>query len=104
VAPFHTISQTQTTKISLPPSHGNFHAYSLCVEYIKYYLHFMDWIGFPQESFNEVRTDCTPAIRMATAQFFPRNSKNALIQDRNVREAMTDEIVDFIRVLSKEVR
>jgi len=39
---------------------------------------------------------------MATAPFFPRNSKNALIQDRNVREAMEDEIVDFVYVLSKD--
>jgi len=93
-SPFHTIS--------LSPSHGKFHAYSLCVEYIKYYRHFMDWIGFPQESFTEIRTDCAPAIRMATAPFFPRNSKNALIQDRNVREAMDDDIMDFVHVLSKD--
>jgi len=63
----------------------------------------MDWIGFPQESFTEIWTDCAPAIRMATAPFFQdRNSKNALIQDRNVREAMEDEIVDFVHVLSKD--
>jgi len=62
----------------------------------------MDWIGFPQESFTEIRTNYAPAIRMATAPFFPRNSKNALLQDRNVREAMNDEIVDIVHVLSMQ--
>jgi hypothetical protein len=40
----------------------------------------MDWIGFFQESFNVIRTDCARAIRMAAAPFFPKNSKNLLIQ------------------------
>jgi len=57
----------------------------------------MDWIGFPQESFTEIRTNYAPAIRMATAPFFPRNSKNALLQ-----EAMNDEIVDIVHVLSMQ--
>jgi hypothetical protein len=39
---------------------------------------------------------------MTTAPFFPRNSKNLLIQDRNVRETMTDGIVDFVHVLFKD--
>jgi hypothetical protein len=38
---------------------------------------------------------------MATVPFFPRNSKNLLIQDRNV-EAMTDGIVHFVHILSKD--
>ena len=42
-----------------------------------------------------------PAIRMTTAPFFPRNSKNPLVQDRNVREAMADGIIDFVHVLSE---
>ena len=62
----------------------------------------MDWIGFPQESFTIIRSDCAPAIRMVTAPFFSRNSKNLLIQDRNVRVATTDSIVDFVHVLSKD--
>ncbi len=36
---------------------------------------------------------------MATAPFFRRNSKNLLVQDRNVREAIADGIIDFIHVL-----
>jgi hypothetical protein len=39
---------------------------------------------------------------MATALFFLKESKNLLIQDRNVREAMTDGNVDFLYVLSKD--
>ena len=36
---------------------------------------------------------------MATAPFFRRNSKNLLVQNRNVREAIADGIIDFIHVL-----
>jgi len=102
-APFHTISQVQSMKISLVPSHGEFHCYYICVEYIKYYRHFMDWIGFPQESFTVTRTDFTPAIRMATSSISstssPRTSMPTSIPSRLLIPAKDSRSTTFHKYL-----
>ena len=47
-------------------------------------------------------TDCAPAISILEALHSPKNSKNLLVQDRNVRAALSDGILSPVHVLSKE--
>jgi len=46
-APFHVISKIQTTKISINPTHSEYNAFSEATERIKYYRHYLAWLGYP---------------------------------------------------------
>ena len=47
-----------------------------------------------------LETDCAPAISILEAPHFPKNSKNLLVQDRNVRAAYRDGILLPVHVIS----
>ena len=99
-APFHVISQVQTTKISLNPTHSEYNAFSIAAEHIKFYRTYLAWLGYPQLAPTPLETDCAPAISILEAPHFPKNSKNLLVQDRNVREAYRAGILLPVHVLS----
>jgi hypothetical protein len=99
-APFHVISQVQTTKISLNPTHSEYNAFSIAAENIKFYRIYLAWLGYPQLAPTPLETDCAPAISILKAPHFPKNSKNLLVQDRNVRAAYRDKILIPVHVLS----
>ena len=100
-APFHVISKIQTTKISLNPTHSEYNAFSIATEHIKVYRRYLAWLGYPQKDPTPLENDCAPAFSILTAPSFPKNSKNLLVQDRNVREAYRDHILTPVHVLSK---
>jgi len=70
-APFHVISKIQTTKISTNPTHSEYNVFSLAT------------------------------FSILLAPQFPKNSKNLIVQDRNVRAAYRDKILTPVHVLSK---
>ena len=92
-APFHVISKIQTTKISINPTHSEYNAFSIATEHIKFYRHYLAWLGYPQEAPTPLENDCAPAFSILMVPHFPKNSKNLLVQDRNVREAYHDQII-----------
>jgi hypothetical protein len=94
------ISQVQRTKISLNPTHSEYNAYTIATEQIKFYRTYLTWLGYPQSGPTPLETDCAPAISILEAPQFPKNSKNLLVQDRNVRAAFHDEIITPVHVLS----
>ena len=102
-APFHVINpfKIQTTKISINPTHSEHNAFSIATEHIKFYRTYLPWLGYPQKDPNPLEMDCAPASSILTAQHFPKNSKNLLVQDRSVREAYHDKILTPVHVLSK---
>ena len=57
-APFHVISQVQTTKISLNPTHSEYKAFSIAAENIKFYRIYLAWLGYPQLAPTPLETDC----------------------------------------------
>ena len=100
-SPFHGISKIQTTKISINPTHSEYNAFSMATKHIKFYRRYLAWLGYPQPEPTPLENDCAPAFSILTAQSFPKNSKNLLVQDRNVREAYRDQILTPVHVLSK---
>ena len=54
----------------------------------------LDWLEYPQTDPTPPETDCAPAISIMDAPHFPKNSKNLLIQDRNIRAAYRDGIIN----------
>ena len=100
-APFHVISKIQTTKISINPTHSEYNAFSMATEHIKIYRRYLAWLGYSQPEPTPLENDCAPAFSILTAPSFPKNSKNLLVQDRNVREAYRDQIITPVHVLSK---
>jgi hypothetical protein len=100
-APFHVISKIQTTKISINPTHSEYNAFSEATERIKYYRHYLAWLGYPQQDPTPLENDCAPAFSILLAPQFPKNSKNLLVQDRNVRAAYEDKVITPVHVLSK---
>ena len=62
---------------------------------------FLAWLGYPQEEPTPLENDCAPAFSILLAPHFPKNSKNRLVQDRDVREAYHDKILTPVHVLSK---
>jgi len=48
-APFHVISKIQTTKISINPTHSEYNAFSVATEHIKFYHHYLVWLGYLKE-------------------------------------------------------
>ena len=100
-APFHVISKIQRTKISINPTHSEYNAFSIATEHIKFYRRYLDWLGYPQADPTPLENDCAPAFSILLAPHFPKNSKNLLVQDRNVREAYRDKILTPVHVLSK---
>ena len=98
-ASFHVISKIQTTKISLNPTHSEYNAFSIATEHIKVYRRYLAWLGYPQRDPTPLENDCAPAFSILTAPSFPKNSKNLLVQDRNVREAYRDQILTPVHVL-----
>ena len=99
-APFHVISHVQKTKITINPTHSEYNAFHHAVEHIKFYRTYLDWLGYPQTDPTPLETDCAPAISIMDAPHFPKNSKNLLIQDRNVRAAYRDGIITPVHVQS----
>jgi hypothetical protein len=95
-APFHVIS-----KISINPTHSEYNAFSIATEHIKFYRRYLAWLGYPQLEPTPLENDCAPAFSILTAPHFPKNSKNLLVQDRNVREAYRDQILRPVHVLSQ---
>jgi hypothetical protein len=100
-APFHVISKIQTTKISINPTYSEYNAFSIATEHSKFYRHYLAWLGYPQEAPTPLENDCAPAFSILMAPHFPKNSKNLLVQDRNVREAYHYKIITLVHVLSK---
>jgi hypothetical protein len=100
-APFHVISKIQRTKISINPTHSEYNAFSIATEHIKFYRRYLAWLGYPQTEPTPLENDCAPAFSILLAPHFPKNSKNLLVQDRNVREAYRDKILTPVHVLSK---
>jgi hypothetical protein len=100
-APFHVISHVQRTKISLNPTHSEYNAFSIATEHIKFYGTYLSWLGLPQFAPTPLETDCAPAISIFETPHFPKNSKNLLVQDQNVRAALRDGILSPVHVLSK---
>ena len=76
-APFHVISQVQTTKISLNPTHSEYNAYSIAAEHIKFYRGYLTWLGYPQLTPTPLETDCAPAISILEAPHFPKNPRTS---------------------------
>jgi len=99
-APFHVISHIQKTKITINPTHSEYDAFHHAVEHIKYYRTYLTWLGYPQADPTPLETDCAPAISIMDAPSFPKNSKNLLIQDRNVRLAYHHQIISPVHVQS----
>jgi hypothetical protein len=99
-APFHVISQVQTTKISLNPTHSEYNAFSINAEHINFYRCYLAWLEYPQLAPTPLETDCASAISILEAPHFPKNSKNLLVQDCNVRAAYRDGILLPVHVLS----
>ena len=100
-APFHVISKIQRTKISINPTHSEYNAFSIATEHIKFYRRYLAWLGYPQDNPTPLENDCAPAFSILMTPHFPKNSKNLLVQDRNVREAYRDQIITPVHVLSK---
>jgi len=48
-----------------------------------------------------LENDCAPAFSILLAPQFPKNSKNLLVQDRNIHAAYEDKIITPVHVLSK---
>ena len=61
---------------------------------------YLTWLGYPQSGPTPLETDCDPAISIIEAPQFPKNSKNLLVKDRNVRAAFRDGILTAVHVLS----
>ena len=99
-APFHVISHIQKTKITINPTHSEYDAFHHAVEHVKFYRTYLSWLGYPQVDPTPLETDCAPAISIMDAPSFPKNSKNLLIQDRNVRAAYHDNIITPVHVQS----
>jgi hypothetical protein len=100
-APYHVISRAQKTKISLNPHHSEFGCASICTEEVKFARTFCEWILLPQDGPTEIFTDSAPSIATANAPSFPRHSKNLLVENRNVREAVLTGIIRPVHILSK---
>jgi hypothetical protein len=99
-APFHVISKAERTNISLNPTHSEYIAFSIATEQIKFYRGYLEWLGYPQDGPTVLETDCAPAMSILQAPHFPRNSKNLLVQDRNVRAAYRDGLLYPVHVPS----
>jgi len=99
-APFHVISHIQKTKITINPTHSEYNAFHHAVEHVKFYRTYLNWLGYPQADPTPLETDCAPAMSIMDAPDFPKNSKNLLVQDRNVRAAYHDHIITPVHVQS----
>jgi len=83
------------------PNHQEFNAFSVATEHIKFFRHYLAWLGYPKQDSTPLATDSALAFRILTAPQFHKNSKKLLVQDRNVREAYKDKIITHVHVLSK---
>jgi hypothetical protein len=98
--PMLLISHIQKTKITINPTHSEYNAFHHAVEHAKFYRTYLNLLGYPQTDPTPLETDCAPAISIMDAPDFPKNSKNLLVQDRNVRAAYRDHIISPVHVKS----
>jgi len=100
-APFHHISKIQRSKISINAMHSEYTAISITTEWIKFYRSYLLWLGNPQLAPTVLETDSASCISTIEAPTFPKNCKNLLVENRNVRDAYAEGIIRPIHVASK---